>query len=323
MRKLVLTTVADGDASFIADLLIEHGALSTSVTDRHAGTNREQRIDVESVDETGVGAYRANGLGVGDLWREAVIEAWLPSNLDAEGVAMSVAVAADTSLLDVRVEQYIENEHDESWVREMRKYVRPIVIGNTHISFEDTRQGNVTQNGKVNIVLDAGAAFGTGHHATTQLCLRWLERNLPTSPKESPTLLLDYGCGNGVLALRAAMHHEHTITVGVDIDEGAIAEARKNAVRNGVEEKCTFSTNPLDGSDELYDIVIANILAVTLIKLAPRVVGQLRVGGKIALSGMLAGQALDVTECYEKLGVRLKEGEIQSEWTILSGVKVR
>lgn len=328
MRKLVLTTTADGDASFIADLLIEHGALSTSVTDRHVGTTQEQQIDVENIDELTASAYRGNGLRAGELWREAVIEAWLPSHVDAEGVAMSVAVAADTYLRHVQVVQCNENEGDdtESWVREMRKYVRPVHVDNTYISYADDEYRSETIHGEsvVNIVLDAGAAFGTGHHATTQLCLRWLQHNLPPISTQSSTTLLDYGCGNGVLALRAAMHHEHIVAVGLDIDKCAVTEARENATRNRVEDRCTFMVSTENEIDhQMFDIVVANILATTLVDLSTRVVAQLKVGGKIALSGMLASQAVQVTECYEKLGVRLNEGEVQSEWTILSGVKVR
>lgn len=315
MRKLVLTTSADGDAAFVTDLLIEYGALSTSVKDRYAGTNLEQQIEVEQAD--GI-VYDVDGRGVGELWRESVIEAWLPSNIDAEGVAMSIAVATDTNFRQVRVEPYVENDDNNQWIDEMRKYVNPVVVGSTRISYVSDEESQMTP-GNVNIVLDVGAAFGTGHHATTQLCLRWLDSNLP---KESPTKLLDFGCGSGVLALRAALQNERTVAVGVDTDESAIVEARKNALRNCVQDQCTFVSDTQDIKMQMFDIVVANILAVTLIKLAPRVVAQLRVGGKIALSGMLASQAVGVCECYEKLGVRLKEGEVQSEWTILSGTKV-
>jgi len=233
MKKVLLTVGENGDAGYISDLLLELGASSVSVS--NANTNVPDEESMEN-------------------WRESTVQAWFMPDVNVENVAM--ILAADFDLPGAQLDYY-DPEMDDSWVDEWRKYIRAIDIGSsTRVYYCESER---RKEGVINVLLEVGASFGSGHHVSTQLCVRWLERNLTTS-----TTLLDYGCGNGILAIRAALHAPNICAEGIDIDERAVEEARRNAAKNGVDHMTAFNTNPPEGNgDNDYDIVVANILAVT------------------------------------------------------------
>jgi ribosomal protein L11 methyltransferase len=163
----------------------------------------------------------------------------------------------------------------------------------------------------VNLLLDPGLAFGTGSHATTRLCLRWLERRIAGGET-----VLDYGCGSGILAI-AALKLGAARAVGVDIDEDAVAAAAANARRNGVAGEFfeSGSLPPLAA-----DVVVANILANPLKVLAPIIAERCRPGGRVALSGILAEQGADVANAYAPW-LAFAAPEEDEGWVCLSGMK--
>jgi ribosomal protein L11 methyltransferase len=165
--------------------------------------------------------------------------------------------------------------------------------------------------GAINLVLDPGLAFGTGSHPTTFLCLQWLTETL-----HGGETLLDYGCGSGILGIAAAKLGAGSL-LGVDIDDNALTAARDNAANNGVTLELRHSKEKLD---EVFDIVIANILTNPLCVLAPLLAGRVALGGRIALSGVLAAQAEMVIAAYEPL-IALRVGAEQDGWVRLEGQK--
>jgi len=165
----------------------------------------------------------------------------------------------------------------------------------------------------VNVILDPGLAFGTGDHPTTALCLEWLsEQDL-----ENKTFI-DYGCGSGILSI-AALKLGAQRSLGVDIDPQALDVSRRNAMHNGMAERYqTFTPDTLP-EHSYADIVIANILAEPLIKLAPRIINLVRPDGRLALSGLLNSQAEDVRRHYDT-DFNL-ESRMRSEWVMFTGKK--
>lgn len=141
------------------------------------------------------------------------------------------------------------------------------------------------------IDLDPGLAFGTGTHATTALCLAWLD-----GADVLGKSVLDYGCGSGILAI-AALKLGAESAQCVDIDPQAVTATRDNAARNGVANRLAAS-----GVEELstapVDIVLANILAEPLLELAPTLAALVKPGGAIVLSGVLRDQAAQVATRY-------------------------
>ncbi|WP_447896071.1 50S ribosomal protein L11 methyltransferase [Vreelandella sp. GE22] len=169
----------------------------------------------------------------------------------------------------------------------------------------------------VNLILDPGLAFGTGTHATTALCLEWLDGLAVEGSLEGKTVL-DVGCGSGILAI-AALKLGADRADATDIDPQALQASRENAERNQVAEErlSLYYPEQLEGGD--YPIVTANILAGPLIELAGTIAGHVAAGGHIALSGILANQADEVIKAYETQGLVIDEPAVREGWVRLTG----
>jgi ribosomal protein L11 methyltransferase len=149
----------------------------------------------------------------------------------------------------------------------------------------------VHTEGAVIVRLDPGLAFGTGTHATTAMCLAWLDENAADGQ-----VAIDYGCGSGVLAV-AAVKLGARAAHAFDIDPQALTATRDNAAANGVEAQVRV----VDSDTALpagADLLLANILCGPLCELAPRFAALTRPGGKIVLAGLLAAQADEVTRAH-------------------------
>ena len=152
--------------------------------------------------------------------------------------------------------------------------------------------GEIDQPDAVIVRLDPGLAFGTGTHATTAMCLEWLD-----GLSLSGTSVLDYGCGSGVLAIAAVKLGCRGATA-MDIDPQALIATRQNAEANrvGGAIRIFASAGEIDG---IFDIVVANILAGPLIEFAESITLTLASHGMLALSGVLCEQADDVMAAFE------------------------
>lgn len=170
------------------------------------------------------------------------------------------------------------------------------------------------QHSAVIVDLDPGLAFGTGTHSTTALCLSWLDQNPPLNLE-----VLDYGCGSGVLGI-AALKLDAAHVCAVDIDPQALWSTRDNATRNAVEDQIqTVLPGDLPG-DYAADLVLANILANPLIELVDTLVGCVRPGGTLVLSGILAEQAAQVKAAYAQY-LQMEDAVELEGWVRLVGAK--
>ena len=143
--------------------------------------------------------------------------------------------------------------------------------------------------------LDPGLAFGSGTHPTTALCLQWLDA-LADEGQLRGERVLDFGCGSGILAL-AALKLGAAHAVGVDNDPQALLATHDNAERNGVGDRLAVYL-PGDEPVATYPVVVANILASALVALADTLAARVAPGGRIAMSGILAGQEDEVIARY-------------------------
>ncbi|HHH43517.1 MAG TPA: 50S ribosomal protein L11 methyltransferase [Gammaproteobacteria bacterium] len=179
---------------------------------------------------------------------------------------------------------------DQDWERLWLQRFHPMRFGERlWICPDGQRPPDVT--GAVLIDLDPGLAFGTGTHATTALCLEWLDRHPPLQQS-----VLDYGCGSGILAI-AALKLGAAEVLGVDIDHQALQASRDNALRNQVGAGLRTGF-PGELPDQAFDLLLANILANPLIELAPDLAERVRPGGRLVLSGILPEQAEAVSAAY-------------------------
>lgn len=166
----------------------------------------------------------------------------------------------------------------------------------------------------INLLLDPGLAFGTGTHATTALCLRWLAEQ-----HWRGRTLIDYGCGSGILAI-AALKLGAAQATGLDVDPQAVAVSRENAARNAVGERYQAGAPGDVPPDLTADVLVANILAGPLIDLAPEIVRRVKPRGRLALSGILTDQAEEVRRCYAPY-VELQATQ-QEGWVLLAGQRL-
>jgi ribosomal protein L11 methyltransferase len=162
--------------------------------------------------------------------------------------------------------------------------------------------------------LDPGLAFGTGTHATTHLCLAWLD-----GAELADRSVLDFGCGSGVLGIAAALLGADRVAC-VDYDPQAVWATEQNAERNGVADRVTAAEGdrPPEGR---WDLVVANILAGILERLATELVGAVEPGGTLVLTGILREQADRVRETFRDAGIPLEPAAARSDWVLLTGVR--
>ena len=218
------------------------------------------------------------------LWPRTRLLALYPGNADTDIVAatlMAVLALPAGAIRHERVE-------DRVWEREWLKDFRPMQFG---------RRLWVCPGGQaagspdaIVLALDPGLAFGTGTHASTAMCLEWLDGHPPAGRS-----VLDYGCGSGILALAALALGARTASA-FDIDPQALVATRDNAMRNGLSARLDIlgAENPPRGP---FDLVLANILAGPLQKLAPEL-SRLCPAGRLLLAGLLEGQATEVADAY-------------------------
>ena len=164
---------------------------------------------------------------------------------------------------------------------------------------------------RVIVWLDPGLAFGTGTHATTALCLEWLDGTDVTGAR-----VLDVGSGSGILSVAAlALGAAHALAI--DIDPQALLASRENAERNGVADRLEVRPAETDWGSG-YDIVVANILAEPLLALAPAIAAAVRPHGGLVLSGLLASQAATVAEAYAPW-FDIEPARVRGDWAALAG----
>lgn len=160
-------------------------------------------------------------------------------------------------------------------------------------------------------------AFGTGEHPTTVGCLRFLA-DFAAGRAGTPWRVIDLGCGSGILAIAAAALGA-TRVVAVENDGMALGYARENAVRHGVAEKIEFVEGDAialmaEKDGPVYDLIIANLFSDLLAELFPLFPARLVQGGGVIVSGFLATQAAQISDCAEEAGLPLADFLGRGKW---------
>lgn len=205
---------------------------------------------------------------------------------------------------------------EKDWVAEVEKTLTPIHVPPYYVFGSHIRDTPPAKS--IAIQIDAGLAFGTGNHETTQGCLLALEAVSADRPPSSP---VDIGTGSGILAIAVAKRFDVDV-LATDIDPIAIDVARENAAINGVESRIGFAVSDGLESAEItasapYDLILANIVANPLIALAPGIAAIVAIGGHVILSGILLEQAESVADAYREGGLTLKDRIDLGNWSTL------
>ncbi len=297
LRELTLT-VAEADADRLADALLDAGALSVAVEDAAADTSHESPL----YGEPGVAIER-------HAWQNNRVKVLLDAACDPEALLRTAAAACALSTLAVESVRAVE---DADWVRLTQEQFPPTRISERLWivpSWHEPPDAHA-----IVIRLDPGAAFGTGTHPTTRLCLRWLDAQLRPGAR-----VLDYGCGSGILSIAAARLGAGPV-VGTDLDADALAIARANSASNAVRADYTAPDRLPAGR---FDVVLANILSNPLRILAPALLARVAVGGSLVLSGILERQAQELIDTYAAADARvpLRVWGIDEGWVCLAGTR--
>lgn len=250
--------------------------------------------------------------GATPLWGQLQITALFPPD-EASRKKVEVLVASLAGHL--AAPPRFERIEDQAWEHTWRDDFAPTRFGERLWVCPRGERPADEQHDQVIVALDPGLAFGTGHHPTTALCLKWLDRTALTG-----TRLIDYGCGSGILAI-AALKLGAAQALAVDHDPQALEATLANATENGVAGRLCCLTPcdaPLGAPDDQADYLVANILAGPLIELAPRLAACLRPGGALALSGLLVDQVESVATAYAPW-LDLEPPEICEDWVLLTG----
>lgn len=251
-----------------------------------------------------------------DDWR---IDAYMPDQPAESIIDLLLSLAPSASRTDVSIEQLA----DEDWVTLSQAGLEPVSAGRFHV-YTNAHPGNPAP-GQIGLRIEAGQAFGTGHHATTSGCLAALDA-LATAGRMF-TNTLDLGTGTGLLALAIAKTWPNALVIASDIDPISIDVTTENIVINNAvvgtapgEITLTVADGMADPSlaeRAPYDLIAANILAGPLIAMAADIAAALAPGGTLILAGLLSSQAEAVTAAYTKEGCRPITRHGASEWPTL------
>ena len=285
-QQLKLDTAA-ADAEALAALLDEFGAAAVTLEDA-----ADQPLFEPAPGST-------------PLWDRTRITALFDAEEDLPAIVANLAAGAEKPLGDWRIEPLREQNWERVW---MERFV-PLRFGRR--LWVCPSWHTPPDPSAVNLLLDPGLAFGTGTHATTGMCLEWLDARL--QPGQS---CVDFGCGSGILGVAACLLGAKVVW-SVDIDPQAVQATDANAERNGV-NGCVRTGRAEDLPSLAVEVVLANILAGPLIDLAERIAHLAEPGGWIVLSGILSEQADEVIEAYAPWAA-LQPWRERDGWVCLEG----
>lgn len=203
----------------------------------------------------------------------------------------------------------------EDWSTSWKVHFKPLRVGRRLLIVPTWEEAASLPDDLV-LRIDPGMAFGTGGHETTRLCLELLEKIMDAAPLLVSPSLLDLGTGSGILAMAASRLGAGRI-LALDIDPEAVAVARENLALNDLAENVECGTIPLESLEENFDIILANILAEELVRLAPDLSARLNPGGSLILSGILAEKEELVRRGFAGQPLRYCETNRAGEWVAM------
>nr|WP_082788487.1 50S ribosomal protein L11 methyltransferase [Sphingorhabdus sp. M41] len=256
---------------------------------------------------------------------EWMIDVYCQSEPDAALIGNLLQLSPSAAAIAFR--PVVELLADEDWVTLSQQGLEPLRAGRFHVhtsSDEPTDEPGLT-----NICIDAGQAFGTGHHETTKGCLQSLDRLRRSGHRFRN--IADVGTGTGLLAFAAHHLWPHAKIIASDIDPVAVTVTHDNSelnaipLGNGRNRIRLVQSNGLDhpalNQRAPFDLIIANILSGPLVALAPQIAAASGAGTVLLLAGLLSRQKAEVMHAYVREGFRLKHMQLDNEWPSLTLVK--
>lgn len=221
------------------------------------------------------------------------------------------------------LEVSLQSLQEEDWENNWKQYYQPISVGDRLLIVPQWLQPENPEN-RIPVILDPGMIFGTGAHASTQMCLKALERTISGGER-----VIDLGSGSGILSIAALLLGADT-SVGVDIDPKAEDVARENAAMNGLTApRFSAVTGNVIGDPAMmeqlgqqpYDVVLANIVADVIIPLSAVVPHFLKEDGVFICSGILNTRLPEVLSALDRSGLRVVAQNEENDWCCLTALR--
>jgi len=197
-----------------------------------------------------------------------------------------------------------------AWVEQWKRFYRPFKLGK-RLVIRPPWEPYTAAADELLLTLNPGQAFGTGLHATTQLCIGFLETITSARPGAR---LLDVGCGSGILSL-ASVLFGGVGSFGIDVDRLAIWVARVNARLNHLSKQATFAAGSLEVIQDRFDFVVVNILLEPILAMLKPLHSVIVPGGTVMLSGILSAEVPQLRGGLSAHGWRITQLASQEEWT--------
>ncbi|MBK6692940.1 MAG: 50S ribosomal protein L11 methyltransferase [Myxococcales bacterium] len=269
-------------------------------------------VDAAAADEASALLFELGALGVEERDASTLVKGAAADTTTlvasfGDRAAADLALAAIDESLNPRIEEIVGDEWRDEWKKHFKPFALcdDVVVRPPWEAYEGPHVPHVLE-------LEPGRAFGTGLHETTSLVATILAKR---RAEVSGHPLLDVGCGSGILAIVGLVFGAKSARA-IDNDPDVIPVAKENAERNGLSDKLTADTTSVEAIHELYPVVVANIEADVLIRLAPALLRVTASGGLLVLSGILVPQADRVRAAFPSL--TLEEGPVKGEWTALA-----
>ncbi len=280
-------------AAAIANMTVSYGIFIEDYSDLESGAREIAHIDL--IDENLIGKDREHAvihLYISECDNAAEALAFLTERLTAEKIPYT---AENVTISDT------------NWNENWKQYFHAVEIGEKLAivpSWEKYENAN-----RVLLHIDPGAAFGTGTHATTSLCLSMLEQQIKTGDR-----VLDIGCGSGILGIAAVLLGAENAT-GVDIDAQSVKTAKENAKINGLSAKTDFMTGNLtERVKGKYRVICANIVADVIIRLFDSVQAYMEDDAIFIISGIIDTREQEVLDEAAAQGFTVSQSAYRDHW---------
>lgn len=292
--KIKVPTEATDQAAAIANMTVSHGIYIEDYSDLEQGAWDIAHIDL--IDEELVKSDRTH----------SIIHIYLSKEVNPKESVEYITERLNALGIE---HELVEMDVSESqWENNWKQFFKCTEIGK-RLCIRPSWEEYDNKDGRVILSIDPGAAFGTGTHATTSMCLQALEELV------TPDItVLDIGSGSGILSIAAILLGAKDV-VGVDIDPVAVRVAKENAELNGVLEKAKYILGNLDDEiTEKYDIVVANIVADAIIALSDSAANHMKENGYFLCSGIIDIRAEEVETALISKGFNIIRKITNNNW---------
>ncbi|OGI23591.1 MAG: ribosomal protein L11 methyltransferase [Candidatus Melainabacteria bacterium RIFOXYA12_FULL_32_12] len=285
-------------AEYVSDVLINQVGCSGVVTE-----------ELEYKDEKVISAK--TGVVIGYLWlnvNQAPNIEEIQDILDKNKQKLINSNIKDKELGSWKV--HIDEVEDEEWAHSWKRFWHPQKIGSKIIICPSWETCDIAET-EIKIELDPGTAFGTGTHPTTRLCIMALEKYAKEEDE-----IADIGMGSGILSIVGAKLGAKNV-VGVDNDPSVVEIAIENAVKNSVDDKCSFYEGSAEDVQGKFQIVVANILAEVIVSIMDNLISLVNKEGRLILSGIIVEKADMVKQAVLLKGFKITEILEEDNWVAI------